>query len=372
MCKLKNRYFGLDLLKIILAFMVISIHFGAGGTGNVWSNCSVMPMRLFMIIVDALTLPAVNCYVLITSYCSYSKEKNYKYVVYGLLKIWIALITYSVSGYLFACIYHHEFSGIELLKRFFPIIRGEWWFMTNYFALMLISPFLTKFLKGLSLAEHRFLLIIAFAGCSVFPFFTLWEEDLGLNFGYSLLWFIVLFLIGAYLKRIDIEKKKNRINYLFCYLFCAALLQAVPFALNRIRFTKGMNVSPYNSFILCLESVFLFLFFLNISSKKTEGGIITKLASISMASYIFHCQEDLSGLIWESIHPSTYANSYYLFPVFFAVVLGLYSISIAVEAARRKIMSFCNIEGRLEYVIYRSLKRGYRCIDDIAVKLLKE
>lgn len=372
MCKVKNRYFGLDLLKILLPLMVISIHFGAEETGRVWSNCTVMPMRLFMIILDAVTLPAVNCYVLISSYCSFSNEKNFKSVVKGLSRIWITLVTYSVLGYLAVCVYYHEFSIIDLIKRFFPVIRGEWWFMTNYFALMLISPFLKGFLKGISLAEHRLLMIIAFAGCSVFPFFTLWEEDLGLNYGYSLLWFTVLFLIGSYLKRINIEKRKHSLNYLCCYLFCACLLQAIPFALNRISFTKGMNVSPYNSFLLCLESVFLFLAFLHVPSKRIAGGDIAKLASLSMASYIFHCQEDLSGLIWELIHPSTYANSYYLFPLYFAVVFGLYSISIIIEAVRRKIMSISSIEDRMEHVICMGLERAYHCADNMVVKLLKE
>lgn len=271
MCKVKDRYLGLDLLKIILPLMVISIHFGASGTGKVWSSCNVMPMRLFMIILDAITLPAVNCYVLITGYCSYEKEKSFKNVVYGLIRIWITLVTYSVLGYLVVCIYNREFNVIEFVKRFFPIIRGEWWFMTNYFALMLLSPFLTRFLKGISLIEHRILVIIAFAGCSVFPFFTLWEDKLGLNYGYSLLWFLVLFLIGSYLKRIDIGKKKRGLNYFLCYLFFACLLQAIPFVLNRISITKGMNVSPYNSFVICLESIFLFLTFLNISNKKVGG-----------------------------------------------------------------------------------------------------
>lgn len=207
MCEIKNRYLGLDLLKIILALMVISIHFSAGETGKVWSNCTVMPMRLFMIILDALTLPAVNCYILITSYCSYSNEKELKSIIFQLSKIWIALVTYSVLGYLFVCIYDCEFHIVEFLKRFFPIIRGEWWFMTEYFALMLISPFLKRFLKELSLMEHRLLVILAFIGCSVLPFFISWEEKLGLNYGYSLLWFIVLYLSGSYLKRINIQKR---------------------------------------------------------------------------------------------------------------------------------------------------------------------
>lgn len=156
------------------------------------------------------------------------------------------------------------------------------------------------------------------------------------------------------------------------YLLCAGLLQVIPFCLNRISFTKGMNVSPYNSFIIYLESIFLFLTFKDISIKRIDGTFVAKLASLSMASYIFHCQEDLSSFLWRLIHPSIYANTWYLFPVFFAVVLCLYGISIAVEAARRKIMLICNMEDRIENVIYMGLKKVYHYVDDMAMKLLKE
>lgn len=370
----KSRNFGVDFLKVLLALMVISIHFGAGGTGRVWENCHVMPMRLFMIIVDAFTLPAVNCYILITSYFLYESGKDYKWVIHGLARIWIALLTYSVCGYLFVILISSQtFNIFHFAKRFFPIISGEWWFMSNYFALMLLAPFLLEFVKKISIGKHRLLIILSFTGCSIFPFFTKGEECLGVNNGYSLLWFIVLFFVGTYLKRENIRRDIYGGGIcLVCYLICGVLLQAIPFISNRISFMRGMNVSSYNSFVLCLESIFLFLAFLSIRTPAKGGFMVSKLASLSMASYIFHCQEDISSYIWEILHPWTYANTYYLFAVYFLVIFGLYTISVIIEALRRKLMSVGNLQGRLVEIIYRCVEKTYRCIDNMIVGLLEK
>lgn len=40
-----DRNYGIDLFRILLAFMVISLHFNAGATGKVLKNATVAPWK---------------------------------------------------------------------------------------------------------------------------------------------------------------------------------------------------------------------------------------------------------------------------------------------------------------------------------------
>ena len=175
-----ERNTGIDFLKTLLALMVICIHFCAPATGNVASNCETMPMKLFIIAIMGLSFPAVNCYVLITSYFSYGQQKRMEDVLSILSKLWISLIAFSLFGYIATCILNYQsFSIISFLKRFFPIIRGEWWFMSVYFVFMISLPLLLKCVYSISTSNHRLVVIISFIVCTVFPFFTKYEDFIG-------------------------------------------------------------------------------------------------------------------------------------------------------------------------------------------------
>lgn len=369
--KLVTRNTGIDLLKILLAIMVISIHFCAPATGNVTNNCEQMPMKLFLIGLMGLAYPAVNCYILITSYFVYGQKKTLENIIYSLSKIWIALITFSVLGYLATCIIQYQsFSVLELIKRFFPIIRGEWWFMSVYFALMISMPFLLKFIDSINVGTHRQLMIICFITCSCFPFFTKYEDVLGLEYGYSYLWFVVLFLIGTYLKRVNISERCKPFQCFVWYVMFGIFNEAIALFTSRIPFLHGFTTGMYNSFVVCIQSVFLFLAFINIQFNKNE--VVTKvvgtLASLSMASYIFHCQEDIGSFFWEKTNPSAYANSYSLFSIYTITVLGLYMVSVLLELIRRKLMGLGNLEYKIICKINKVISCGYKKVDSFVKK----
>lgn len=93
-----KRNIGVDLLKIILALMVITIHFNARATGNVYNSVNFFPLKFLVYGIHALCLPAVNCYILITGYFSYSNNKPYPKVLVGLWSSWKCLIFFSILG----------------------------------------------------------------------------------------------------------------------------------------------------------------------------------------------------------------------------------------------------------------------------------
>ena len=85
----------------------------------------------------------------------------------------------------------------SLVECFFPITTGEWWYMSVYFATMLVSPLLNKMVQSTSRREYFMILCSFLITCSLLPLFNRNIEPLGVNLGYSFIWFIVLYLTGA-------------------------------------------------------------------------------------------------------------------------------------------------------------------------------
>lgn len=96
-----------------------------------------------------------------------------------------------------------------------PISHNGYWFITSYIILMLFSPFLNKFIKGISKNTLIKIILLSILLWYIFPTFippmTSYPSQtvyIGNNFQYSpLLIFFVIYLIGSYIRLyLDLDK----------------------------------------------------------------------------------------------------------------------------------------------------------------------
>ena len=325
------RRYGLDVLRILLAFMVITLHINAGATGKVLSYSTEFPWNIIVGGVTTLCYPAVNCYVLICGFFSWNKNDVKK----KLFRLWLSLLFFSILGYMIVCIALNKMFNItELIKRFFPLIRGEWWYMVDYFALVLLLPAINKMIECLSKNQHKKLNILCLILFSVLPMFNKWEDQFGVNYGYGLLWFIALYIIGAYLgkyssfERLNLKVIKSRpfSSFAILYFFVSFLIMLIGKILGMIGVDFYLN--PYNSIFSLIQSLCLFLAFLNLDLKNRLIVTAVKyVAPLSFASYLFHCQEDIDVYIWQLIKPWEYTNNKSIIVVWIAIVIAVFTTS---------------------------------------------
>lgn len=347
-----ERNYGIDLLKVLLSIMVITIHINANGTGQVLQYATESPWKLIITIVTTLCYPAVNTYILITGYYSYEARKDCRGVIKSLSSLWLSALFFSLFGYFASVIgFNSQFHVAELLKRFFPIIRGVWWFYTVYFALMLISPFLNKMLDNLSRGEHKLLLLFLIMMLSIFPVFVGWKGQLGSNYGYSLIWFVTLYLTGAFLKRINISQFETNLFLLggIGYGGASVIMCLWPkvFGIVGIQSTVYM----YNSLFCYAQSIFLFMAFVNIRIISVMKRFVECISPVILASYLLHCQEDIEKILWIKIHPSCYANSSEIIFVAIVIVVAVIFVSIILETLRKKICQIFHIDKKFAELI---------------------
>lgn len=340
-----ERNYGIELLKVILAIMVIVIHINANGTGQVLQYATEPPWRQIVAIVTVLCYPAVDTYILITGYYSYTSPKDIREVIKRLSLLWLSALFFSMVGYFITVlVFNTQFQLKELVKRCFPIIRGVWWFYTVYFALMLLSPFLNKLLNNLSEREHKLLLFFLILFLGGLPIFVNWKGRLGSDYGYSLIWFITLYLVGAFLSRKDV----------FCFKLNSILTSGIGYMISSIIMflwpkVFGLlgiesTVSMYNSVFCLAQAIFLFIFWGNIQIPKEIERYVGRISQIILASYLLHCQEDIEKILWEYVHPLSYANSSKIIFATINIVLGVIFISAVLEILRKKVCSIVSAQ----------------------------
>lgn len=344
-----KRNVSIDILRILLALMVVTIHIGAPSTGHVINSISWMPMKFFAYIMHYLAIPAVNIYILISGYFSY-KQLEYTNVLKKAASLWLVLLFYSLFGLIVSYIVYDGSLNIGTIKdRIFLLSTGEWWFMTNYFCLLFISPSLNIIISSFSKKTFIAFLLLVGIVFGILPSLCEWRDAIGINYGYSLIWFIVLYLIGGGIKRFSIDKKIRLgfWKYFSLYLFATLFILFQDLFFSKVIHCSGSAFVHYNSIIILIQAIFLFLAFLNLEVNCRFDKAIVLISSLSMSVYIFHCQADFGKLLWDLMQPSKYADTIYLPLVYITITIGVFCLACSIEFVRVKLFTVCRIDSIL-------------------------
>lgn len=165
--ELKQRFSNLELLRIISMLMIIMLHllnfWGLLNTYNTFSWKSV-----FVWTMESLSFVAVNCYVIISGYFLVESKFKFKKI----FSIWTEVLFYSVIIYFgLLCTHQIEFRYRHLLHNMLPVIFGNYWFVTVYLMLYILSPFLNKLVNSLNKKQYTYLLLIILVFFSILPTF---------------------------------------------------------------------------------------------------------------------------------------------------------------------------------------------------------
>ncbi len=208
-----KRNTNFELLRIITMIMIIALHYNCHGQ----AMYKVQGKYYYVIwLIEILCLVAVNCYVLISGYFLVNSKFNLK----KLIKIVCETFFYSFFiALLLICsnkVNLGNMKFIDIIKTILPSMAGQYWFITVYIMLYLIFPFLNIIIKNINKKQFQILLIIAIGITSIitsiFPFVT----HSGVAAGRVIIWFIILYFIGAYIRLYS--KEGNKYKYLMIYL----------------------------------------------------------------------------------------------------------------------------------------------------------
>lgn len=295
-----KRDYSIDLLRIILMVLIVMGHCCAH-TG-IRESVTLFSFDWFSVwVIQTITTCAVNVFVLITGYFYDVQRFSAKKVTV----LWSTVSFVSLISYVVSSLVGKTSLGVAgVIKVVFPILSKQYWFFTMYFLLMLLAPFIIRLLKSLSIEKHRILIIIVSIVFYVLPLFSIVFPEYDAQEGYSIIGFIALFIIGAYIKRIE-KKFLNRKKFLLLSLLLNSLIMILSkVCLEKMTILLSLNIGTgllyhINTVFQLMQSVILFLLVANTHIKsKLWKSIITCISSKMFVVYLIHDNPNLRPWIW--------------------------------------------------------------------------
>ena len=305
MTETKSRNISFDILKIISMVMVIMLHTKTYGLQGI---CIEPTQAMYWIvwIPFYFSLVAVNCFVLISGYFMSTMDTFFS--PKKLVKLWLVVEFCSIGIYLIMCIVPDSniyFGYGQLLAHALPIMSNQYWFFTCYFVLMVIAPFLNRFINTMDQKAFKKCLLIILILFVIVPSINIFGDSFDTSKGYSAVWFIVLYLVAAYLRRYPLPKKPYGVFYVAISILSVlahTILDMLSDYLPLFGQARDILIR-YNCITVFIASISLFLFFLNrpINPKKHTEKLITQIAATSFTVYLIHEHSALRAYLWDNI-----------------------------------------------------------------------
>lgn len=287
----------------------------------------------------------VNVFVLISGYFLVKTTRettNWEKVI----KLWLSAFFYSMSIYaVFYCIDSQCLTLKKLIHALLPIRYDSYWFITQYIGLYIISPFLSKWARSMSKKEYKTMLVSFFVITSII-------QLQGLKGGFSLIWFIFLFMFAGYMQLHGentssiILKWKQHAGIAFISVSFLLFMMSFPANGNKLNIVSYLGF--YNGPLLFIASVSLFLFFLKIKESNAVR-IISKLSPYMLGVYLIHEHPILKEKLWIFLNEN-FAEIKIIHLLIIAFIIM--AVCIPIEYARQFLFRYF----RIDALFYKSVR----------------
>lgn len=332
-----GRNSNLEMLRIISMIMIIALHYL--NNGEILNTLTLTDKNYHLCwILESVSYCSVNCFVLISGYFL-SNQNSIKYK--KIIEILAEVLFYSIVMYLGFCIIGVETFNIKslIVGYLFPITHGQWWYATVYVVLIVCIPYLNIIANNLNQRSYQKVLLVFGVIFSVIPSVLFFYVDrIGLEDGYSLIWFVYLFFWGGYIKRFKIHLNRGILFFFFSVFSLSTYLVKV---LQQLCGFEYWNLYHYNSFTVLGSALCLFLLFLK--SRQCSNRIINTIASTTFGIFLFHTHFIMrEKVLWNLVSPVVYARaSTEKFILHFIISIAVvFSIGVMTDLCRQRIFSW--------------------------------
>lgn len=344
-----RRNYGVDLLRIISMYMIVLNHsLSIGGVIAEATHIRNFNYQLSWFL-DIICYCAVNCYALISGYVGVESQFKLR----NLIRLWCQVLFYSVIiNFIVAWFVPGvDLSYLDIISSFLPVSFERYWYFSAYFVMFLGIPaynyLLNKLDKGI-LQNGIIILILIFSLGETFIFRV--KNFLGLQSGYSVLWLVVLYIIGGYIRLYGWNLWK-RDRLVFTGL---ALLSFIFFLAFGGEEGHGRVLVNYPAPTILFMGIALFNYFRQYIPGKTGVKYIKRLAPLTFGVYLIHLQPMVAEHILRnrftflaSVAPLNLLLSISL------ISLVIYLICSMLEWLRQRVFIWLKIELLVDKLTYR-------------------
>lgn len=349
---MENRNYGVDLLRIVLMYMIVLLH--VLGHGGILGKQNDVISFFSIWSIEELCICSVNCFALISGYFAKARSINYKKII----KLWLIAFYYSAIILLLYIVIRgigFNISNFEInyIKSLLPVLYGNWYF-SSYFFLFFLTPFINKYLNELSEEKSKYLLILFIFVYSFLNIFRdFWQK------GLSTMWLLILYIIGALLKKSNLFKSISKRNLFLLYLlFCI-----ITFFLNI--YFDFRQFGNYSSPTVLMSAIFLLLLFSKIKINKYQN-LILFISKLTFGVYLFHDNSIIVNLFIKDRFLFINSKNVLMIICFSLIVaLIIFIISLVLELFRFCIFKLINIDNKCDIIINFAKKSLYNIVTQL-------
>lgn len=291
----RQRNAGVDLLRIVAALYIIILHitcqgglYSATEAGTYQHHvCGFLFIWMFS---------GVNIFGLISGYVGYSEEEK-PIPFKSLLSLWLEVVFYDIGLTLLTLWLRPGTAEVsDLYPLFFPILNDSHWYFTSYAMLLLLVPMLNSGVRHCSNQTLlQFLAVVSFFVIPAASFLGRFQ----FRDGYTPVWLIVLYLIGAILKKTQLGAKLPPVLSLAGILLLGTVSYWLYWNWGGM-YLFGISISPscVGQFVFpghYFSAVLHLLLFSRLRFPPAIGRWISALAPGAFAVYIINTQKH----VWE-------------------------------------------------------------------------
>lgn len=347
---MKNRNVGIDLLRIISMFFIVLLHILEHG--GILENANFFDANYAVAwIIEICAYCAVNCYALISGYVGCEG----KFKISNIVLLWLQVQFYNcLFTLIFICLFKvDELSFSNIYNMLLPVISDRYWYFTQYYGLFFFMPLLNTILKTADKKSIRFSLVCILFVLSIIQGFF-YKDVFGTNNGYSLLWLMVLYLIGGYIKKFNItmgNKIKLFIGYMGIVCITFIFKMIIQTATNKIfgEPKLGRWFIRYTSPMILAASLCLFLIFESVVIRKKHICVVNKLSRLTFGVYLVHDNPFVRDYLIKNSFLDVLVKPWGVeILCIFGSAMLIYTICSLIDFLRYKVFELCKIKKRIQ------------------------
>lgn len=332
-----ERNFGVDLLKLIAAFLVVLYHFFCWGfyQRGPWLNEVVFHIANCCVNLFALTSGYVGIY------------STFK--LSRLVKIWFAALMIGCVTGVFSLSYVGRLpTNREIMTMLTPFTHREYWYVTDYLILCCLMPALNPVLRKISKQAALALVGGALLLFSVAPMITRGGIVDG-HLSKSLAWLLCLYVVGGCMRRLG--KDLLRLDVVLIVIGFNLLVSAGFHGAFFIRLCEW-STSP----LTIINSVLILFLFAQFSCGAYAPRLLKifkPLIGTSLGIYLWHCSPLMATCFWPTV---TNGGAISVLSISFFVCMLL-------ELARRWLMRKCGVDELISLSdrLLKNFESGDKC-----------
>lgn len=379
------REYNIDLLRIVSMFLIVLQHalFFGGMYDIGYLRGGVNILSISFTFLQSICVISTNTYVLISGYFLI----NERFRLSKLFKIVFEVLFYSWS-ILILSIYKNGLAGVDiktLLPSMLPITYIGYWFVSAYIIMYCLMPVLNLLINRINRKQHFGIIFILVCVFSVLTTILPFSQIMGVGrWGQSVAWFVVLYIIGAFLKKYVDKSKYRRLSWKvlysyflftnFWWIITTGLADKMGFDIhNNLRLQILLKwYFSYDTIPVLFASISLFQLYRGITlSNAYVVRIVRNTTPLVFAVYLIHNNGMLKDIVWQGLRNTDI--QYTILPLFvigYSVVVFLFCI--AIDFVRYHLFAIVN---KREW--YRNMLKGldakvYICFDKLYELVFKD